>query len=321
MGTSTGRDLHIDQNLTQIALNFTPANIIVDAIAPIVTVQKATDLYPVYSRAEILALEESLRAPGSEAKKITRSVSSAAYAVKNYALAMDITVEDRANVDAAYEATLFGSAAQYLRWKLDAGWEQRVVSAVTSVSNVSTGFTVASAWNGTGDPFSQVSQVIEQVQATTGLRPISVLLGWKAWALMKRNQTMRNIISGVNNGGGLVTRQQVQSLLEVDRFLVSEMFYNTANEAQPEALTPSMDDDVLVYFAPLQASRDAPSFMYSFRQNVPGVPSLVAERHPYDSRRKVETVEVGFYQDEKVTGSPYAALLLGVTVSASGGLA
>src|SRR5262245_52104969 len=127
MGTSTGvRDLHVDQNLTQIALNYRPPNTIVDLIAPIVTVQKARDQYPVYSRAEILAIESSERSPGTEAKKVSRSVSSQAYEVKNYALAYDITVEDRANIDAAYEAELFGSAAEYLVWKLTLGWNKRV---------------------------------------------------------------------------------------------------------------------------------------------------------------------------------------------------
>lgn len=320
MALSTGRDLHIDQNLTQIALNYRPANIIVDAIAPIVTVQKQTDLYPVYSRAEILALESTLRSPGTEAKKITRSVSSEAYAVKNYALAMDITIEDRANVDAAYEAELFGSAAQYLTWKLQADWENRVMSLVGSASNVSTGFLPASNWQAGGDPFSQLVQMREQIQSTTGLRPNRIVFGWRAWAYLLRNTNMRNLLNGTNNGGGLVTRQQVQGLLEVDQLLVAETFFNTANEAQAESLSQGFHDKVLYYYAPAAPSRDTPSFMYSFRQEVPGVPSLVAERHPYDTRRKVETVEVGYYQDEKITGSAYGALLLGVGSAQAAGL-
>ena len=320
MGTSTGRDLHIDQNLTQIAIGYQAPGVVVDMIAPIITVQKQTDLYSVYSRAEILALESTLRSPGTEAKRITRSVSSQAYAVKNYALAMDITVEDRANVDAAYEATLFNSAAEYLTWKLKADWQNRVINIVSSTSNVSTGFTVASNWAGGGDPINQVMQVMEQLQATTGIKPNSMLLGWRAWSQMRRNTNVRNLLNGTNNGGGFVSRAGVQALFEVDRFLVDEAFFNTANEAQAESLSSPFADKVLVYYAPLAPSRDAPSYMYSFRQEVPGVPSLAAERHPYDSRRKVETVEVGYYQDEVVTGTPYAALITDVTASASGGL-
>lgn len=320
MGTSTGRDLHIDQNLTQIALGYTAPGVVVDMIAPIIPVQKATDLFPVFNRGEILALEATLRSPGTEAKKITRSVSSQAYAVKNYALAMDITVEDRANVDAAYEATLFNSAAEYLTWKLKADWQNRVINIVSSTSNVSTGFTVASAWDGGGDPISQVTKAQEQIRATTGIAPNSILMGWRAWSQMRRNTNVRNVILGTNNGGGFVTREAAKALFEVDRFLVDEAFFNTANEAQAESLSSPFEKKVLIYYAPLVPSRDAPSLLYSFRQEVPGVPSLAAERHPYDSRRKVETVEVGYYQDEVLTGAAYGALLTDVTVSASGGL-
>jgi hypothetical protein len=323
MGTSTGvRDLHVDQNLTNIAINYRPVGTIVDLIAPIITVQKARDQFPVYNRGEILAIESAERSPGTEAKKVSRSVSSRAYEVKNYALAYDITVEDRANVDAAYEAEMFGSAAEYLVWKLTAGWHKRVLDTVGSASNVSTGFVPASAWTTTGgDPFSQIVQIIEQIKATTGQRPNSVVAGWKAWSLMRRNTNLRNMLNGTNNGGGLVTREQVGNLLELDRFLVAETFLNTANEAQAESLSAPFDDKVLVYWAPTAPSRDAPSFMYTFRQEVPGVPSLVAERHPFDTRRKVETVEVGYYQTEEVVGSAYGALLLGVGSSQANGLA
>lgn len=321
MGWSTGRDLHIDQNLTQIALNYRPPNTIADQIAPIVPVAKETDLYPVYSRKEILALESTLRSRGTEARKVTRSVSSQGYVVKNYALGHDIYLEDRVNIDAAYEAELYGGATQYVVQKLMGDWANRVYNIVGSASNVSTGFLCGSSWTGAnGDPFSQVTQVIEQIQATTGVRPNSILMGWRAWAWMKRNLQMRNLLNGTNNGGGLVTRQQVQNLFEVDKFLVTEEFYNTANEAQAEVLTSPFVDKCLVYYAPPNPSREVPSFMYSFRWSQPGLPNMTVERHPYDSKKKVETIEAGYYQDEKVTGSDYGALLVGVGSSQTNGL-
>jgi hypothetical protein len=34
MGFSTGKDLHVDQHLTNIAVNYRPQNLIADMIAP-----------------------------------------------------------------------------------------------------------------------------------------------------------------------------------------------------------------------------------------------------------------------------------------------
>ena len=42
---------------------------------------------------------------------------------------------------------------------------------------------------------------------------------------------------------------------------------------------------------------------------------MQVERHPYDSRTKTEDVEVGYYQDEKITGASYAFLLTAVNSS------
>ena len=321
MAWSTGKELHIDQNLTQIALNYRPVGMIADMIAPIVNVAKETDIFPVYSRAEILSLESTLRARGTEARKVTRSVGSQAYTVKNYALGHDIYLEDRANIDAAYEAELYGGAVQYVQNKLMMDWENRLIAKVNTTTSVSTVFNVGSAWViDNGDPIAVVFKAMDQLQATTGMRPNNILFGYNAWNLMRRNVNVRNIINGVNNGGGLVTRQQIQSVFEVDRLLVSDVFFNTANEAQAESLSSPMANNVLLYYAPPNPSREVPSFMYSFRWAAPGLPNMTVERHPFDSRRKIETIEVGYYQDEQITGSDYGALIKNVNVSTGSGL-
>ena len=40
MGLSTGRDLHIDNWLSQVAINYRPPDMVADLIFPIVNVQK-----------------------------------------------------------------------------------------------------------------------------------------------------------------------------------------------------------------------------------------------------------------------------------------
>lgn len=325
MGISTGRDLHIDQNLTNVALNYRPQGMIADMIAPIITVNKETDLYPVFSQKEALAIEDTRRARGALAHRITRSVSSEGYRAENYALAYDLPIEDRANMDAAYAFELESGAARYLVDKLVLDWDNRVLQTVGSASNVSTGFLTGSAWNAAsnaGDPVSMIWRAKEQVIATTAYEPNSILFGWRAWNFARRNVNLRNFVLGTNNGGGAVTRAAVQEAFEVERLLVSKAFKNTANEAAAISLGNTFPADaVLVYYAPTQPSREVPSFMYTFRWLAPGLPApLAVERHPYDSKRKVESIEAGFYQDEKITSSALGALLLGVGSAQANGL-
>jgi hypothetical protein len=322
MGISTGRDLHIDQNLTNVALNYRPAGMIADMIAPIVQVAKETDLYPVFSQKEALAIEDTKRARGTQAHRITRSVSSEGYRAENYALRYDVPIEDRANMDAAYAFELEAGAARYLVDKLVLDWDKRVLQTVGSASNVSTGFLTGSSWLLTGDPVSQIYKAIEQVQATTAYRPNRVLFGWQAYNYFRRNSNVRNFVLGSNNGGGVISRAQVAGIFEVDQVLVSEAFYNSANEAAAISLANTFPaDSVLVYHAPSAPSREVPSFMYSFRWTAPGLPApLSVERHPYDSKSKTESIEAGYYQDEKITSSALGALIRGVGSAQANGL-
>lgn len=324
MGLSTGKDLHIDAFLSDVAINYRPTGMIADAIAPIVEVDKETNVYPVFNRGEAFAIEDTARTRLQEAKRITRSVSSSNYQAKNYALAYDLPIEDRANMDAALLTELEDGATRYLSDKLMLDWDRRVLSTIGSASNVSTGFLCGSSWVGptNGDPISQIWKSMEQMQNQTAQKPNSLLFGWRAWNYFRRNVNARNFLLGTNNGGGAVTQQGAKDAFEVDRLLVAGAFYNTTNEAQAAALTNNpLHDAVLLYYAPTAPSRETPSFMYSFRWTSPllGAPLSVI-RHPYDTRRRVEGIEMQYYQDEKVTGSEYGALLLGVGSAQANGL-
>lgn len=325
MALSTGRDLHIDQHLTNVAINFRPQTFIADMIAPIVPVEKQSNAYPVFSRFEAFAVEETMRSPGQEARKITRSVSSGQYYAKNYALGYDVPIEDVANMDAALRFELDAGATRYLVGKLGLDYEKRVLTLAGQAASVSTTFVPNSAWTGAGanggDCVSQVFQMLEQVQNVTGQRPNRILMGWKAWNYARRNYYLRNMLNGLNNGGGTITRQQFANLFEVDQLLVSEAMWHNANEAAVNSgvLSNVIDTSVIAYYAPSAPSRDDPSWMYSFRWQAPGLPTpMVVERHPYDTKKKVDTIEAGYYQDEKIVGADYAVKMT-VTV-ASGAL-
>jgi hypothetical protein len=203
-------------------------------------------------------------------------------------------------------------------------WDRRILSKVGSASNVSTGFLPASSWTGAnGDPVSQIFQVIEQVQAQTAYRPNRLIFGWRAMNFFRRNLQVRNFLLGKNNGGGTVTPGQVGGIFDVEKVMIANAFYNTAAEGRALSLGNTFPSDaVLAYYCPSAPSRFVPSFAYTFRWQNPALPApLSVERHPYDSKRKSQTLEVGFYQDEKITSSALGALILGVGSSQANGIA
>jgi hypothetical protein len=314
--SATGRDVHVDVPLSNIAINHRPVGHIADMIFPIVPVQKQSDRIVVFSREEAYREEEARRAPGTEANTILRSVSSETYFADNYALKFPVTIEDRNNADPIFAQELYNGAARYVTEKLLLGWEIRQADQVTNTANVGSSSAVSSGWIDTvnSNPLTDVEKGIDNVFDSTGMRPNRVVFGEVAWRNFRRNENVRNLLGrgDAQTGGGYASLAEAADLLDVEQVLVGASFKNTAIEGQAEALVQVWGDNVLCYYAPMTASVDTPSFGYSMRWRIPGVPDMQAERHPYDGKTKSEEVEVGYYQDEKVVGKDYSFLLVAV---------
>jgi len=317
MGQSSGRDLHIDVLLSNLAIGYMVEDTVAGLIAPVVQVAKQSDAYAIFSRADALRIEDARRSPGTEANKVSRTISSDTYYANNYALKYPVTIEDRENADPIQKQNIINDGAQYVTDKLKLDWEARVSGQVNSTSNVGSSAAVASEWDAaaSSDPLGDMNLALDVIQDRTGKRGNRIVMGLAAWRSLRRNDQILNRLFGTNNGGGFANTQQVASLLEIDQLLVASAYQNTGNEAQAESLSALWGDNVLAYYAPAAASRDEPSFMYSFRWATGGLPNMQAERHPFDSKTKSEEVEVGYYQDEKITGDEYSFLLTAVNSS------
>lgn len=315
MGSATGRALHIDAVLSQMAIGYRPEGFIADMIFPTVQVQKQSDLYMVFNRGDRMRVEDTTRAPGTLARRVTEDTGSATYYAKNYALAAAAVLEDKVNADPMMLTQLINGKSTYLLDKLLLDWESRVARMVTSGSNVGSSSAVASGWGGAGDPIGNINTALDNVYFSNGVRPNSIVMGLRAWHTFRRDSNVRNLIFGTNNGGGYPNTQQAASLFDVDRIIIGGAFQNTGQEGVAEALSAIWADNVLAFYAPPTPTIERPSFGYNFRWAAGGLPNMQVERHPYDPRTKSEDIEVGYYQDEKITGASYGFLLKAVNSS------
>lgn len=315
MGATSLHDLHVDKLLSQMAINYKPEGFVADTIMPQVSVDKQSDLYAIFSRADRLRRQNTSRSPGGRANQVRQNVSSDTYFAKNYALAAPVTIEDRLNADPIFLTEVINGRVELIMDHLLLDWEVRVANLVTSGSNVGSYAGVGSAWNGAGDPIADINQAIDNVHFSTGVMPNRVAFGVEAWKSFRRDSNVRDLIFGNNNGGGYPNTQQVQGLLDIDQVVVAGAFQNQGDEGLAENLSTIWQDNVLVYYAPPNPSTQRPSFGYSFRWVRPGLPNMTVERHPFDSKTKSEEIEVGYYQDEKVTAKEYAFLLAAVNSS------
>lgn len=313
---ATSHDVHVDKMLSEMAIDYKPDGLIVQDIFPIVEVGKQSDLYPVFGRQDRLRRQDTARAPGARANPITRTVGSGSYFAPNYSLRYPTTIEDRVNADPVFAAKLYDEAAEYLLDHLLLDWEIRVADMVTNTSNVGSSSAVNSAWSGgAGNCLGDVNTAKDNLEDANGVKCTDITFGQEAWRSFRRDSTVRNLIFGTNNGGGYPNTAQVAELLDVDRVHVGRAYKDSSQEGQSEDLNTVWGDNVLFYHRPESAARNRPSYGYSFRWTGPMLLNMTVMRHPYDTHTQSEDIEVGYYQDEKITGQSYSFLLTAVNSS------
>ena len=313
MGYLQGRGIHVDRHLSNIALNYRAEGFIADRIFPVVNVQKQSDMIKTYSQADILRNVDDSRAPGTEAKKISFQVGSEAYYCTNHALKADVTIEDRANRDPAFIKDFEQGRVEFITDKLQLNWEIRVANKCTNTSNVSTLMLVSSSWDdySNSTPLDDLWLPIDTQRDATGFKPNRAVFSEKAWRAFSRNAAVIDKIhqTGVTGGGKNATPQEAANLLGLKEVLVAGAMYNSAAEGLAQQLTDIWGNYVLLYYAPDRPSVDVPSFGYSLRWVAPGLANWNVERHPYNSVKKADEVEVGYYQAEKILATPFATLV------------
>src|SRR3990170_2194716 len=99
--TATGRDLHHDGPLTQLAIAAfeKPEAFIAGRLFPMVPVGKQSDRYFIIEKDAFLRVPQTLRAPGTSPRRVGFTVTSDAYFADNHALATEMPIEDLANAD------------------------------------------------------------------------------------------------------------------------------------------------------------------------------------------------------------------------------
>ncbi len=313
---ATGHDVHIDQPLTEVLINYRPSGMIADQVFPIVQVGKQSDLFYEFNQADLWRIPDTVRAPMTGAKMVSFNISSAAYFAKNYALAAGIPIEDAVNADAALQ--LRESKGRFIMDLLNLDWENRLATLTVNTSNVGTMFVVDSLWSGHAgsDPVADIDAAITRVRDATGYIPNRMVLGWRAWQDLKRNETLRALIFPAPGAGqptaGLMNTTQVGNVFDLEKVMVGGTVRNTADEGLGLTLADIWGPHAFIYYSPGAPSRETPAYGYSFRWVGPGLQNLTVMDLGFDTRLKGNILDVGFYQDEKVVGSNFGTVIASV---------
>ncbi|MDR7537435.1 MAG: hypothetical protein QN183_13850 [Armatimonadota bacterium] len=316
---ATGRDVHHDAPLSTLAFKQfqgTDAGYVAGQLFPPVAVDHETDRYYLIDPDSWLRIAPALRARRASPARVEFRVSSDAYAVRGYALAGEIALEDLANQDRAIRLREQTTALVVNMLARDR--ENRVASMVTSGTNLGSyvSLTGTAKWSDytNSDPVSDVNSGHAFIESRTGLHANTLVLDKDTYRVVRRHPAVLEAAFGPGRAQGLPAADRLAEVFEVDRILVAAGVKNVAAETAPASLVNIWGyNAILAYVPDAVAGLDAVAFGVSFTWKPEGFPEpmqVLTYRDP-DPGRATEVIQVQYWADEKIVGKDLSYGILG----------
>lgn len=267
-------NLHIDRYLTNIAVDYVQSNdrFVSDKAFPVVPVDKASDKYVIFDRADMWRDEMKVRPLGESPDQMRWRFSDDSYSVEERALEYvrdDRIVSNQDSPIASDERSMriLNSKAQV---NADIRWATAYFS--TSIwTGDQTGVAAGPIANqflqfdqSGSDPIGVVQLALDTVDALTGLRPNIGIFGVDVVRVLKQHA---DIVDRVKHTQlGVITDQLLAQMFDLDKFLVPRAIKTTSAEGAATATFARIVNAkaFLLVYAPESPALDEPSGGYTF---------------------------------------------------------
>lgn len=312
-------NVHIDAILTNISVAYiqNTANFIADKVFPVVPVDKKSDLYFTYTKADWFRDEAQKRADGTASAGSGYGLTTASYQADVFAFHKDIGDQTRANADNPLnpdmEATQF--VTQRLLLRREVQWTNDFFKTgvwATDVTGTGTANVAGTYWSDyvnsptsyTSDPIAQVENAKASVLSTTGYEPNTFVLGYKVFQVLKNHPMLIDRYK-YTQAGAIVTEDLLAQLFGVERVLVAKAVVNSANEGATASLGFVAGNSALLCYSAPNPGLLTPSAGYTFMWTgvSGGLGTTVGVSRFRMEELKADRVEGEMAFDNKVIGS------------------
>ena len=268
-------DVHVDKPLTNVAVAFTqnPDAFVADQAFPILPVSKQTDKYFTIPKGEWFRDQMKKRAPGTESAQRTHTVSTDSYECDVWALHEMLADQVLANYDSPLKAEfeMTEGLAQAGMIRKERAWATAFFTSgvwTTDYTGVASGPTGAQflQWNDAAStPIEDIRAGARRMHGRTGFRPNTLTLGREVYdTILDHPDIVGRLDRGQTTGPAIVMRQNLAALFEVERVLVMDAVYNSANEGAADSISFIGGKYALLTYAPRSPGLYVPSAGYTF---------------------------------------------------------
>lgn len=277
MPRPTSSDVHVNAPLTNVSVAYIQqaSNYVSDQVFPTVPVEKQSDRYFSYSKADFFRDDAKIRAPATESAGGGYTLDNTpTYSANVYAFHKDVDDQVRANSDAALnpdrDATEY--ITQVMMIRKDVVWATNYFK--TGIWGLDlTGVAAAPGANQfvqfddpTSRPVILIDGEIVRIGEATGYRPNKIVMGVRVFAALKSNPDILDRVKYTQRG--VITEEILASIFGVEQVLVAKSTKNTALEGATASMTSIVDSkSMLLVYANPSPSLMTPSGGYTFSWN------------------------------------------------------
>ena len=327
MAMLTPSQVHLDAPLTNLTLAYLQStdNFIADKVFPIVDVDKQSDKYYIYNRAEFnRSGNRKQLAPRTRPERVGMTLSNSSYFADVFGLATDFDQQTLANEDAALETRAMG--AQMLMHNMLIDREKDFVSNFfvdnvwgTNWDGVATGDNDTAIEITNWDDYTNSTPIVDVRRLATaiqlksgGFKPNTMVFTKDVYDVLLDHP---DILARINGGAtitntALVSKAKIAEIFEVERLFVMEGVENTAAEGAAESNAfLGGTSSVLMCYTPSSVGLRTPAAGLTYAWNsLPGVSNLgvTVESFTGDFLRVEgieEEIHVKMAYDMKIVGS------------------
>lgn len=229
-------NVHIDQVLTNISIQYRNAAYVGTQIMPVVPVKKKSDIYYIYdSKADRFRVPFTLRAPKTESRTVDWKVTTDGYVCDEHALNDLIDDIERGNADKPVNLEV--DTVEFLTDIVTLGLEMRIKDMLEAslTANAPTNGVWSDYATETIDPIADIEIGKAAIHAVIFREPNVLLLGKAVYDKLKHHPKILELIKYSQKG--VLTTDLMASLFGIEKVIVGEAGYNAAKEGKTPVLS------------------------------------------------------------------------------------
>ena len=319
-------DVHVDALLSNISVAYfqDDSRYVADKVFPRVPVNKKSDFYWKFDKADLLRDEAELRAELAPAAEVNAKLFKDSYETKTYGAKRLIGDETMANYDQPLDPRR--NAIQVVVQKLRTRLETQFANDFFGTGKWGTDLTGVGASPSAGqflqwdvansDPLGTLENA-KNIIASSGLEANTLVIGRLVWSVLRRHPEVIDLVKWSGGAEGTtrqMTEQAIAQLLDIDKVLVARAAYNTAQEGATDTFVDVIGKGaLLVHTTPAPALETATAgYIFEWTGISDGIGTSIATREYRIEERRAIAIESDIAFVNKIVAADLGVYLASV---------